>query len=223
MKKTIILFALSILVLASCSIQKRLYLNGFYVENNNPAESAITTKRINKQKEKPQIKSEVFYNTKEPFIETSDKEINNTLSASTKTSPIIKLKQHLKPIYIEKILKEKVVTRTKEENNKLRKGLLIGGWITLGVGLVTAIIIVGIFLILIGGGLLIWGYLTPKTKTDNSDSSSELQDVVYLKNGSRIKGILIEQIPNKSIKIQTKDGSVFHYNMDEIDKITKEK
>lgn len=49
-----------------------------------------------------------------------------------------------------------------------------------------------------------------------------LEEVVYLKNGSIIRGIIIEQVPNESLKIQTKDGSVFFYQIDEIEKITKE-
>lgn len=48
------------------------------------------------------------------------------------------------------------------------------------------------------------------------------QDVVYLKNGSVIRGLVIEQIPNKSIKIQTADRNVFVYQIDEVEKITKE-
>lgn len=48
------------------------------------------------------------------------------------------------------------------------------------------------------------------------------QDVVYLKNGSIIRGIIIEQVPNKSIKIETVDRNVFVYQMDEIEKLTKE-
>lgn len=48
------------------------------------------------------------------------------------------------------------------------------------------------------------------------------QDVVYLKNGSIIRGVIIEQIPNKSIKIETSDKSVFVYQIDEIEKMTKE-
>lgn len=47
-------------------------------------------------------------------------------------------------------------------------------------------------------------------------------DVVYLKNGSIIRGIIIEQIPNVSLKIQTKDNSVFVYNMEDVEKMTKE-
>ena len=53
-------------------------------------------------------------------------------------------------------------------------------------------------------------------------AQSNYQDVVYLKNGSIIRGVVIEQIPNKSIKIETFDKSVFVYQMDEIEKLTKE-
>ncbi len=48
------------------------------------------------------------------------------------------------------------------------------------------------------------------------------QDVVHCKNGSVIKGTIIEQIPNESIKIQTADGNIFVYKMSEVDKMTKE-
>jgi hypothetical protein len=48
------------------------------------------------------------------------------------------------------------------------------------------------------------------------------EDVVYLKNGSIIHGVIIEQVPNQSIKIQTKDGNVFFYKIDEVEKLTKE-
>lgn len=55
-----------------------------------------------------------------------------------------------------------------------------------------------------------------------SFGQSNYQDVVYLKNGSIIRGVIIEQIPNKSIKIETIDKSVFVFQLDEIEKITKE-
>jgi len=53
-------------------------------------------------------------------------------------------------------------------------------------------------------------------------AQSNYQDVVYLKNGSIIRGVIIEQIPNQSIKIETADRSVFVYKMDEIERFTKE-
>ncbi len=48
------------------------------------------------------------------------------------------------------------------------------------------------------------------------------RDVVYLKNGSVIKGHIIEQVPNKTITIQTIDGSTFVYPIEEIKKMRKE-
>jgi hypothetical protein len=58
--------------------------------------------------------------------------------------------------------------------------------------------------------------------TTVSFGQSNYQDVVYLKNGSIIRGTITEQVPNKSIKIETADRSVFVYQMDEIEKLTKE-
>ena len=48
------------------------------------------------------------------------------------------------------------------------------------------------------------------------------RDVVHLKNGSVIKGVIVEQVPSKQLKIETSDGSVFVYQMDEIEKMSKE-
>jgi len=55
-----------------------------------------------------------------------------------------------------------------------------------------------------------------------SQKYADYQDVVYLKNGSIIRGIIIEQIPSQSLKIETADGNVFAYNIDEVEKIAKE-
>jgi hypothetical protein len=53
-------------------------------------------------------------------------------------------------------------------------------------------------------------------------AQSNMIDVVYLKNGSIIRGMITEQVPNQSIKIQTKDNNVFFFKLEEVDKITKE-
>lgn len=47
-------------------------------------------------------------------------------------------------------------------------------------------------------------------------------DVVYLKNGSIIRGHVIEQVPDEELKIKTYDGSLFIYRMDEVERIVKE-
>lgn|SRR5574344_1969655 len=52
--------------------------------------------------------------------------------------------------------------------------------------------------------------------------AQNLTEVLYLKNGSMIKGVIIEQVPNQTVKIQTADGSIFVYQMTEVLKITKE-
>ena len=51
---------------------------------------------------------------------------------------------------------------------------------------------------------------------------SGTQDVVYLKDGSIIRGTIIEQTPGESLKIETADGSIFVYQMSEVERIAKE-
>jgi len=41
-----------------------------------------------------------------------------------------------------------------------------------------------------------------------------MQDIVYLKNGSVIRGTILEMIPGVTIKIVTADRSVFIYKME---------
>lgn len=64
--------------------------------------------------------------------------------------------------------------------------------------------------------IFILGFINALYAQDN------IQDVVYLKNGSIIRGMIIEQVPNQSLKIRTNDGSLFVYQFDQIEKITKE-
>ncbi len=52
--------------------------------------------------------------------------------------------------------------------------------------------------------------------------AQQLRDVVHLKNGSVVNGVIIEQIPNETIKIQLQDGTVLVFKMAEIDRIVKE-
>ena len=54
-------------------------------------------------------------------------------------------------------------------------------------------------------------------------AQSEMRDVVYLKNGSVVKGTIMEEAVGKYVRIDTPDGSIFFYEMNEIEKIVKEK
>jgi len=113
------------------------------------------------------------------------------------------------------------------EDDGDNSGLRTVGWIVLILGLLVLIFAS----ILIGALLMLLGLIFVKAggnKSNSSNDSEEKQDknkyidVVYLKNGSIIRGTILEQIPNVSIKIQTKDGSLFVYKMDDVEKITKE-
>jgi hypothetical protein len=53
-------------------------------------------------------------------------------------------------------------------------------------------------------------------------AQQQLQDVVYLHDGSVIRGIIVEQIPGVSILIQTVDGNRFRYSIDQIQRMTRE-
>lgn len=63
---------------------------------------------------------------------------------------------------------------------------------------------------------------TTKYSYTNDMQAISIVDVVYLKNGSIIRGIITEVHPNVQIKIKTQDGSIFVFQMDEIEKMTKE-
>jgi hypothetical protein len=52
--------------------------------------------------------------------------------------------------------------------------------------------------------------------------AQQLEDVVYLKDGSIIHGTIVEQRPGESILIRTRDGNQFRYTMAQIEKMTKE-
>ena len=47
-------------------------------------------------------------------------------------------------------------------------------------------------------------------------------DIIHLKNGSIVKGTITEQVMGQGIKLETKDGNLFVYKMEEIEKITKD-
>lgn len=54
-------------------------------------------------------------------------------------------------------------------------------------------------------------------------AQSGMEDAVYLKNGSIYRGVIIEQVPNVSLRIETAGGNVFAVQMNEVEKIAKER
>ena len=53
-------------------------------------------------------------------------------------------------------------------------------------------------------------------------SQTSLQDVVYLKNGSIIRGDIIEMVPGETVKIMTTDGNVFVHAFADVERFSKE-
>lgn len=53
-------------------------------------------------------------------------------------------------------------------------------------------------------------------------AQTKWQDVIYLKNGSVIRGDVVEMVPDETVKIQTFDGSVFVYPYADVEKFAKE-
>lgn len=56
----------------------------------------------------------------------------------------------------------------------------------------------------------------------SSFALAQQRDVVHLKNGSIVKGTVLEIVPNGSLKIETTDGSMFVFELTEVEKIVKE-
>jgi TM2 domain-containing membrane protein YozV len=70
--------------------------------------------------------------------------------------------------------------------------------------------------------IILFGLLVSILPSRCFPQGAELQDVVYLKNGGVIRGVIIEQIPLEKLRIRTADGSIFVYQMSEIERITRE-
>jgi hypothetical protein len=145
---------------------------------------------------------------------------------------------------LEKIFQQSSENTSSLESSNLATGdptKQIIGWIAILLGLIIlffASILLGAIFIIVGVVLAISGANKrdyPKQERSRNDErrkkiieeeeeedSNELQEVVYLKNGGIVRGVIIEQIPNAQLKIQTRDGNVFVFQMNEIERITKE-
>lgn len=58
--------------------------------------------------------------------------------------------------------------------------------------------------------------------TEVKAQSYHMENVIYLKNGSEIRGWIVEQIPGEYVKIELVGGSILVYQQSEIEKITSE-
>ena len=90
--------------------------------------------------------------------------------------------------------------------------------------------IISLLLIIINGNFTVFAQTTTpasenKSRTENVQNKDEtkLEDVVYLKNGSIIRGRMLELIPDSLVRIAIVGGSEFVFKASEISKIVAEK
>lgn len=221
---------------SACTVEKRIYRNGYYVGiKHRPSNNSTIFPKCSNTVERD---SHARLNSAaEEDIHSAIDSINNSESQaiiSIVEDKNIPLQEELvNPIRTsEKFSQEKIsVPESKESvppDEDSGNGLLrIIGWILIGLGALIlwfASILIGILLMLLGLIFIIVGRKKGSEKLISNDKDSDaMVDVVYLKNGSIVRGTIIEQVPGVSLKIQTADGSVFFYKMEEIEKITKEK
>lgn len=62
------------------------------------------------------------------------------------------------------------------------------------------------------------GFLLPLTVT----AQTEMEDVIYLKNGGILRGEIIEEVDNKILRIKTAGRNVLVVRLEEVEKITSE-
>lgn len=55
-----------------------------------------------------------------------------------------------------------------------------------------------------------------------SFGQTNYSDVVYLKDGSVIRGVITEQVPNQHLVINSVDGNILRYTYDQIEKLARE-
>ena len=55
-----------------------------------------------------------------------------------------------------------------------------------------------------------------------ASAEDPMQDVLYLTNGSVIRGSILELTPGENVKIRTADGSIFVFDMGEVERMAKE-
>ncbi len=264
MKNKISLLLTMVIVLTSCTMQKRYHNSGFNLGLNNHftrsnKTSGLPNKSVHKAIQNPNAQLSKVESNKStlteaniPFhaIDVRDVQESDVLPfgvVSTQTqiclNPINSLSQFkLAKAGVNQFPAKSLNTKSVINSPSLKSlkksaasegggsGLRGVGVFLLIIGIIVLLlvsIIAGIFLSVLGLLLMTAGKSSPEpvNTAENvvkEEKKVEYIEVLYLKNGSIIRGMIIEQIPNVQVKIQTSDGSVFVYTMDQVLKITKE-
>jgi hypothetical protein len=238
----VLLLAASFIVLIqSCSIEKRIYQKGYHITRKT---NSVTTQQLSNTNIEVSTyenkASHVYYKNDSDTIFKADADSNHlrellicerthTTNENNDLSRQIekRIRQHKKDENINQTIHKAatIVKRLPTKNNSFdnttkSKIPSVGlGLFLLGIGVMIAFgysmpigIIIGGLSILLILAIIITKALSP----------SGYIDVIYFKNGNIIRGQIIEQVPNVSLKIKTSDGSIYVHKFEEIEKITSE-
>lgn len=246
----ILFFTLCILI-TSCSIEKRHYMDGYHVQwrteqeknkkenpqdiellNEKNSAASLTSLATTELSENVDDDEEIYASSSNTISNKSNSNLpflsgNRQSNNWQRAIPLKKNNNSIKVNQPDKIVANSAVDYDDDDGNVALRTI---GWIFIGCGFLVfwfASIVIGILIMLLGLVFAIAGRKKSKSnqvkKGEKEEEKTKVYvDVVYLKNGGIIRGMIIEQIPNVQLKIQTKDESVFVYKMDEIEKITKE-
>jgi hypothetical protein len=247
-KQILLILLSSIVFITSCETEKRLYMPGYYTQwhkqkHKNENSIAVESNKSNVINDK---KKDVT------IIGNDNQKVNNkeySYLVSNDNTPVIVSEKPtiLKSTIVESKLISSPSNSTKQVKNNSSKVLQStknnkktasdsegggGGTKTLGfIFLLSGFVVLLFVSILLGLLIMVPGIIflatsKRRTKSDNTPSKSKDEsnyiDVVYLKNGSVIKGMIVEQTPGVSLKIQSRDGNIFVYKMEEVERMTKE-
>lgn len=267
MKNKISLLLTIIIVLSSCTMQKRYHNSGFNLGLNDHftrsnKSGSLPNKSAQKAIQNPNAQSSKVESNKSTVTEAklpfNISDVHDVQESDVKPFGVISTQSH---IFVNPMNSVSQFKLAKAEVNqvpakviKAKKSVINGatlkslkksassegggsgsrgfGIFLIVVGIIVFLfvsLIVGLLLALLGLVLVASGKSKSSPEPVNTaenvvkeEKKVEYIEVLYLKNGSIIRGMIIEQIPNVQVKIQTSDGSVFVYTMDQVLKITKE-
>ncbi|MEY4042381.1 MAG: hypothetical protein RL233_1912 [Bacteroidota bacterium] len=260
MKNKISTLLLVVIMLSSCTLQKRYHNSGFNLGFNHQFSRSAKVNSLPKKS--------VLQSTQNPISESGSVKVadNNRdiafkneymdqmVGSSTAETGLLSAETQIPhgPLQLgNKSMRDAAATTQTQTNISKTKSVLNGtslksmkkstssesggsglrgvGVFFLIIGIIILLfvsIIVGLFLAVLGLVLMSSGKSSDRRNNEEEvvkeEKKIEYVEVLYLKNGSIIRGMIIEQIPNEQVKIKTSDGSVFVYTMDQVLKITKE-
>jgi hypothetical protein len=264
MKNKISLLLTIIIVLSSCTMQKRYHNSGFNLGLNDHftrsnKSGSLPNKSAHKAIQNPNAQSSKVESNKStvaeenipfqvidvrdiqesdviPFVNISN-ETPIWINPLNSVSQFKLIKTGVHQVGVKSVKANGVVNGAALKPLKKSASSEGGGSGSRGFGifLIVVGIIVFLFVSLIVGLLLalLGLVLMASGKSSNSqpraagepareEKKIEYVDVLYLQNGSIIRGMILELVPNVQVKIQTNDGSVFVYTMDQVLRITKQ-